>query len=449
MQEKIKKLIPSVLRSKITNRPILQKIVKNIGWLTGERILELIVALTVGIWVARYLGPSDFGLMSFAIAFTSLFSPFINLGLDTILNRELVEKPEKTNLLLGTVFRIKLISSIFIGFLLLLIIYLIKPTDFLLFLMVGIFAFGKVIKSFDDLSKYFASKIESEKKVKSNSIALILSNCLKVFFILFNFSVIWFVFSAFVNTVLRNLLQIFYYLKGGKSILKWKFKCDLAKELLSKSWPLMFSAIFAVLYLRIDQLMIGFMLGDYELGIYSVAVKLSEIGFFLPGVIAGSLFPAILASRKKSKKLYLARLQRMFDIFTWIPFFIIIPIFFLSNFIIVFLYGVEFTPAGVVLSILIWALLAIFIRAGVDNYIVFEELYKIKIYYSLMGAVINIIANLILIPIYGIVGAAIATIISYFFVAYISNLFFKKTRKVFLMQLKSFNLIRVLNSFMK
>jgi polysaccharide transporter, PST family len=181
MQEKLKSIIPKKIRSKFTNRPTLQKIVKNIGWLTGERILELIVALTVGIWVARYLGPADYGLMSFAIAFTSLFSPFINLGLDTILNRELVEKPEKTNLLLGTVFRIKLISSIFIGFLLLLIIYLIKPTDFLLFLMVGIFAFGKVIKSFDDLSKYFASKIESEKKVKSNSIALILRNCLKVF----------------------------------------------------------------------------------------------------------------------------------------------------------------------------------------------------------------------------------------------------------------------------
>lgn len=447
MIDKLKPLIPNKIRSKFTNRPVLQKIMKNITWLTFERFLELAVALTVGIWVARYLGPSDYGLLSFAIAFTTLFVPFISFGLDDVLKRELVNNPKKSNIFLGTVFRLKFFLSIFFSLIMIFLISLISPGNYVLFFMIIIFAIGKIINSFSTLEKYFSSTIESEKKVKSNSIALIFSNILKVFFVLFNFSVVWFVFSAFINTVLRNLFQIFYYLKDGQSLLKWKFDFGLAKKLLSKSWPLMFSAIFAILYLRIDQIMIGLMLGDYELGVYSVAVKISEIGFFLPGVIAGSLFPAILASRKKSKKLYFARLQKMFDIFTWVPFFIIIPIFFLSNFIIIFLYGVEFFSAGTVLAILIWALLAIFIRAGVDNYIVFEELYKIKLYYSLMGAIVNIVANIILIPMYGIIGAAIATIISYFFVAYISNLFFKETRKIFWMQIKAFNLIRVIKSF--
>lgn len=449
MFDKIKSLISIKILSKFTNRPILQKIMKNITWLTFERFLELAVALTVGIWVARYLGPGDFGLLSFAIAFTALFSPFVNLGLDTILYRELVDKPKKSNILLGTVFRVKLISSFLIGILMMLIINLVKPGDLTLFLMIGIFALGGILSSFNIIGIYFGSKIESKKFVKSVSFGLILSNALKIFFILFNFSVIWFVIASFFNIIVLVLGQVYYYSKENDKKIIWGFKTSLAKELLLKSWPLMFSAIFAILYLRIDQIMIGLMLGDYELGVYSVAVKISEIGFFLPGVIAGSLFPAILASRKKSKKLYFARLQKMFDIFTWVPFFIIIPIFFLSNFIIIFLYGVEFFSAGTVLAILIWALLAIFIRAGVDNYIVFEELYKIKLYYSLIGAIINIFANIILIPIYGIIGAAFATIISYFFVAYISNLFFKETRKLFIMQLKSFNVLRVIKSSIK
>ncbi len=449
MKEKIKTVIPKKIRRKFTNRPVLQKIVKNIGWLTGERILELLVALTVGIWVARYLGPSDYGLMSFAIAFCSLFSPFINLGLDTILHRELVDKPEKSNILLGTVFRIKFFSSIVVGLVMLLIIFLIKPSDFLLFSMIGVFALGNIVNTFGGMGTYFHAKIESNKVVKSSSIALILSNILKIFFILFNFSVFYFVIASLINTILIMLIQTIYYFKEKQSIFKWKFDLKLVKKMLLMSWPLLFSALFAVIYLKIDQVMIGLLLSEYEVGIYSVAVRISEIGFFLPGAIAGSLFPVLMGSKKISKEKYFARLQKMFDLFTWLPFLIIIPIFFFSSFIIIFLYGAEFAFAGIVLSILIWVLLAIFVKAGVDNFISTEKLFKISLYSSIMGATINIIANLILIPTFGIVGAAFATIISYFFVAYFSNLFFKETRFLFKMQLKSFNLVRVINEIRK
>ncbi|MFT4305090.1 MAG: flippase [Candidatus Woesearchaeota archaeon] len=377
------------------------------------------------------------------MAFTALFFFFFSFGLDNVLKRELVNNSKKSNIFLGTVFRLRFFLSLVVGFFIVFFVIIIRPQEPIILFMTMFFVLGNILDSFSGISKYFASRIESEKVVKSSSIALILSNILKIFFILFNFSVIWFAISSFINGFIRNIFQIIYYLRNGESLNNWRFDFKLAKKLLSKSWPLMFSAVFAILYLRIDQIMIGLMLGDYELGIYSVAVKISEIGFFLPSIIAGSLFPAILASRKKSKKLYFHRLQKMFDVFTWVPLVVIIPVFLFSNFIIVFLYGVEFASAGIVLAILIWALLAIFIRAGVDNYIVFEELYKIKLYYSLMGAIVNIVANIMLIPIYGIVGAAIATIISYFFVAYISNLFFKETRKIFWMQIKAFNLFRV------
>ena len=220
--------------------------------------------------------------MSFAIAFTSLFLPFINLGLDTILHRELVDKPEKSNLLLGTVFRIKLISSILIGVLMLIIISIIKPNDFLLFSMIGVFALGNVVNSFGGIGQYFHSKIESDKVVKSSSIALVLSNILKIFFILFNFSVFYFVLASLINTIIIILTEIFYYFKEKQLIQKWKFDFKLAKEMLQMSWPLLFSSLFVIIYLHIDQVMIGILLNEYEVGIYSVAVKISEIGFFLP-----------------------------------------------------------------------------------------------------------------------------------------------------------------------
>jgi O-antigen/teichoic acid export membrane protein len=167
----------------------------------------------------------------------------------------------------------------------------------------------------------------------------------------------------------------------------------------------------------------------------------------LPGAIAISLFPALMETKKKSLDLYFKRLQKMFDYFTWLSILMIIPIFFLSNFVITFLYGVEYAPAGFVLSILIWTLLSQFVRYGVGNFLTTEELYKISLYTAILGAIINVIANIILIPIYGINGAAFATILSYFFVAYPSNLIYKKTRFLFWMQIKSFNLIRILKFF--
>jgi O-antigen/teichoic acid export membrane protein len=430
MQEKLKKFVPNKIRSKFTKRPMLQKIIKNIGWLTGERFLELIVALVVGIFVARHLGPSDFGLMSFAISFTALFSPFINLGLDAILHRELVDKPNKSNILLGTAFKLKFFSSIFFGCLMLLIVFLIKPHDFTLFLMVLIFSISNIINSFGNIGTYFNSRIESDKVVKSSSIALILSNVLKVFFIVFYFSVIWFVIASLINTIITILVQIFYYFKSKQTIFLWKFDSNLAKK---------------IIYLSIDQVMIGLLLNEYEVGLYAVAAKISQIAYFLPGAIALSLFPALLNSRKKSLNLYFKRIQKMFDFFTLISLVIILPIFFLSNFLVIFLYGVEFAPAGMVLSILAWSFLAMSMRSAVNNYINSEKLYKITLYISLMGAVINILLNFVLINLFGINGAALATVFSSFFVAYFANVFFKPTRKLFIMQLKSFNLWRVIN----
>ena len=452
MLNKVKELIPTTIRSKFTNRPILQKIVKNIGWLTFERFLELVVALLVGVWVARYLGPSDFGLMNFAIAFTVLFTPFLNLGLDVILTRELVSQPKKKYVLLGTVFWLKLISSIIVGFIMLILIYLIKSSDFILFLMIFIYFIGNIINSLSIMGNYFESKIESNKIVKSSTFALILTNFLKIVLIILNFSVIWFVVVSLVNTIVKLSFYLVYYFKDNQEIFKWKFNFELSKKLLLLSWPLILSSVFLYIYLRIDQVMLGLILTEYEVGVYSVAVKLSEISYFLPTAVSISLFPILIKSRKVLREIYYERLQKMFYFFTWFPLLIIIPIFIFSNDLILFFYGPDYLSAGVTLSILIWALLAISIRVATDNYLNSKKLYTLTFYSSLIGAITNIIFNLILIPLYGINGAAIATVISYFFVAYVSNLFFKETRLIFFMQLKSFNFFVVLKylvSFLK
>jgi O-antigen/teichoic acid export membrane protein len=447
MVDKFKQLIPKKIRLKFTNRPMLQKIVKNIGWLTIERMFQLLVSLSVGVLIARYLGPSDYGLMNYAMAFFALFGPFIGLGTKSILLREIVNGEINKNKLMGTVFTITFVSSLIITFTAILVRFFINSEIDLFLIIILLLGVSNLISSFNIITSHFESKIESKKVVKSRTIALIFSNLLKILFIFLNLSLIWIIIALIFDSIVQVVTLIYFYFKDKESIFNWKFDFSLLKYLIFLSWPLVFSAVFATIYLRIDQVMIGLMLSTEEVGFYSVAVKISEIGYFLPGAIAISLFPALMETKKKSLDLYFKRLQKMFDYFTWLSILMIIPIFFLSNFVITFLYGVEYAPAGFVLSILIWTLLSQFVRYGVGNFLTTEELYKISLYTAILGAIINVIANIILIPIYGINGAAFATILSYFFVAYPSNLIYKKTRFLFWMQIKSFNLIRILKFF--
>ena len=439
--------IIEILEKKLGNRPILKKILKNISWLTFERVFQLILSVFVGIWIARYLGPSDFGLMNFAIAFGSIFGPFIGMGVSSILLRELIKHPKNKDVLSGTAFWITFVTGLIVTIIMDILILFVRPNDFEAFLVVFVLSLGNVLLAFDVISIWFDSKTESNKTVLARNLGLIFSYMLRIYFILAGFPLIFFMIAALFDSVIRVILFLFFYYKDKQNIFLWRFDFQVAKKLLSVSWPLVFSGVMIVIYMKIDQVMIGLMFSDYEVGLYSVAVKLSEVVYFLPGVIMVSLLPSLIKSKLVSKKFYQERLQKLFDFMTWFPFILILPIFFFSSQIIVFLYGQEYIIAGQTLAISIWALFAVFIKVAVENYLLNENLTKIIFFTSFLGSISNVLLNLIFIPFWGINGAALTTVISYLIASYLGLIFFKETRPIFIMLLKSLNLVRVLNSF--
>jgi O-antigen/teichoic acid export membrane protein len=437
--------IIEILEKKLGNRPILKKILKNISWLTFERVFQLILSVFVGIWIARYLGPSDFGLMNFAIAFGSIFGPFIGMGVSSILLRELIKHPKNKDVLSGTAFWITFVTGLIVTIIMDILILFVRPNDFEAFLVVFVFSLGNVLPAFDVISLWFDSKTESNKTVMSRNMGLIFSYVLRIYFILAGFPLIFFIIASLLDSVFRVGFYLYYYYKDKQSIFSWKFDLTVAKNLLSVSWPLIFSGVMIVIYMKIDQVMIGLMLSAYEVGLYSVAVKLTEVFYFLPGVIMVSLLPSLIKFKSISKEVYEKRLQKLFDFMTWFPFVLILPIFFLSSPIVILLYGQEYAVAGSTLAISIWALFAVFVKVAVENYLLNENLTKVILVSSVLGAVTNILLNFILIPIYGINGAAIATVISYIVAAYLGLIFFKNVRFILRMLLNSFNVFRVLN----
>ncbi len=428
---------------RLEGRPVLKKIIKNIGWLSFDKFFRLLVSLIVGIIVVRYLGPMDFGLMSLATAFIALFGPFAGLGILDILKRELVNGKHDKNKLIGSAFTVYLLTSLIILFVANGLFVWVRPNDPEAWLITFLFSITYIFQSLNVLVSYFESRIESKKIVVGGTIALVISNTLKILFVFFGFSLVFIVIASILDTIISALMLLFFYVKSNQSIFKWSFDFKLAKALLRDSWPLVISGAMVIIYMKIDQVMIAFLLNDFQVGIYSVAVKLSEFFFFIPAILMTSLFPSFLKSRNISFKLYYARLQKLFDFFTWISLVIIIPVVFLSGFIVVFLYGQEYAAAGIALSISILSLLAISMKFVVENYLIAENKAKIVFFNAFLGAVSNVVLNLFMIPAFGIVGAAIATVISYALSIYLGMLCFRSTRKVLVMMLKAFNAYRV------
>jgi PST family polysaccharide transporter len=195
-----------------------------------------------------------------------------------------------------------------------------------------------------------------------------------------------------------------------------------------------------MIYMKIDQIMLGQMVGDEAVGIYSAAARISEVWYFIPTVIVASTFPAILEARKNSERQYYQRLQQLYDLMVLISFAIALPMTFLSTLLVTALFGQEFSSAGPVLAIHIWASVFVFLGVASSRWFVAESRQMLSFQRTALGAAANIILNLLLIPTQGPAGAAIATVASYAVAALFADLLQQETRSMFQMKIRALSL---------
>lgn len=414
----------------------------NTSWMFTEQILRMVAGLLVGVWVARYLGPEQFGVFSYAIAFASLFSSIAKLGLDGIVIRDLVREPEQRDLYLGTAFWLKLGGA----FLMLGAVALatqLTSSDRTTNLYILIIASGAIFQSFEVVDFYFQSRVLSKFVSISKLTQLLLSSLLKLYFILTGSGLIYFVLVTLVDQISLALSLYMAYRYQKLGCFCRQFDMTIARQFLKDSWPLIFSGLVVMIYMRIDQIMIKEMLGEREVGFYSAAVRISELWYFIPAIITTSLFPSIINAKKISEKLYYTRLQRLYTLMVWLAIAIALPMTFLSDWLVILLYGEAYREAGLVLMIHIWAGVFVFLGVASGSWLISENLQRISLYRTFSGAGINVILNLVLIPIYGLIGAAIATVIAQIMAAFVFDILSKKTRMVFFMKLNTLNIVKI------
>ncbi len=403
----------------------------NTSWLMGHRVLSMVVALFVGIYVARYLGPERFGLLSYAGSFAGLFTALATLGLDGIMVRELVKTPERRYELLGTAFWLKAGGAILMW------IGIAAATPFThndtqTNILIAIIAFAVLFQAFNVIDFNYQAEVKSKYVVYIQVIQLVVSSITKLVFVWISAPLVWFAWIFLLDAVVLALGLVAIYLKNNGKVWYWKWRWQTAKELLWDSWPLILSSGAIMIQARIDQVMLNEMIGSAEVGQYSVAMRMIEAFGFIPMVIYSSLAPSITNAKKTSETFYRQRLTQLYRLMFLLFLAVAIPIYLTAEPIVIFLFGEAYAKAGWLLQL--FAIRLFFTNLGVARslFITNNNLFKYSFVVSVIGAISNITFNYSLIPSYGASGAIIATIISFTLTIFVLDAFYSETKDNFI-----------------
>jgi O-antigen/teichoic acid export membrane protein len=424
--------------STLKQHPSIRKYFSNTSWLLGERILRMGVSLFVGIYIVRYLGPEKYGLLSYTMSFVWIFSALLDLGHREIIVRELVLYPEQRNVILGSAILLRLSGAVFLVSGVAIGLQLVD-NDEQTSLMIVIIALGMAFQSWELIDYYFQSQVQSKYTAWAQTVQLIVASLIKIYLIIWQAPLIYFAAIFSLEYVITAALFLIMY--------KWQVgsfpirNCNLkyAKQMLKNSFPLLLTGTAILIYMKIDQVMLKELVGTETVGTYAAAVKLCEVWYHIPVLIAVSLYPAIIGVKDKDPALYHAQLQKLYTLLVWVALVLAIPITFLADWIIYILYGNEYIESVIILKIYVWAGIFVSMSLANNKWMVIENFQNYILLTTLLGMSSNIIFNVILIPSYGAPGAAVATLISYGIGSYLSLFLFAKVRKGFWFATKSIN----------
>ena len=402
--------------------PTKAKILTNVFWAVTGKVVTLLSTLVVGIFVARYLGPEQYGLMNYVISIVALFTVFATFGTTEIIIRELAKKELSKDVILGSAFVVRIglafVCLIAIG------IYLFfsnetEETS----VMILIYASSIFFSCFDVIRFYFTSIIENEYVVKSEIFRTLVGALIKVVLLLCHAPLIAFVAALAFDFLLLASGYTLAYRKRVDSISKWKIDKTFIKKLLSTSFPLLISSAAVIIYQRIDQVMIAKMLDNEAVGYFSTAASFIGVVTFIPTIIVQTTSPLLVGYWKNDRARYEKESQRIMNLTTWVTMIVCIIISLLSDPIIRYTYGSAYLASIPVLQILAFKAVGVALITIGGQLIIIENIHQWAFIRNILSCVVCIICNCYFIPLWGVIGSAWATIITVFFTGAFSNIF--------------------------
>lgn len=391
------------------------RLFSNIAWLFADRVVRLGVGLLVGVWLARYLGPADFGLLNYVMAVTALFTTIGALGLNEIVVRDLVSQPEEAGTTLGTAMLLQVAGGILAFVAAMGTIVVMRPGEPYTWAIMALFAISLLGQCGDTMRAWFEAQVQSRITVLVANGVFAVMTVLRVIGILAKLPLPWFALLSGLELLLSGVLLVLAIRRtepvGPAAMANWRFNRDRAVQMLQNSWPLALASVAVTLNMRIDQVMLGQMVSDKAVGLFSAAVRVSEVWYFIPVAIVASAFPFIAG--QSDKAVVDLRWRQLYAGMFWLSLAAGVSATLFGEAFIRLLFGDAYAPAGGILVVHIWSGFSIALGLVWTRWIVLENRPRMQLFAQALGAAINIALNLVLIPRMGVIGAAWATLASY------------------------------------
>lgn len=405
-----------------------KKFVKNIGWLMGGKIVNMILQFFVSLATARYLGPSNFGTINYVAAFVSFFSSIASLGLAVVVIKEVSLNRYDNNEIIWTSIWLRFGTAILSTISIVALMFITNRDDPMIVQIAVLESLSIVFSSFDTINYYFQGKLLSKWTSIAGVLAYIGMSLYRIYLLATGADIVWFALSTSTDMIFQAVfLMLFYTRLEG---LRPRFNWQLGKRLLKQSYHYLIAGLITILYAQVDRIMLGNMLDKTAVGYYSAALTISTLWSMIPTALIQSLSPMLYEAASKSRSQFLRRLRQSYAALFWLNALYSIFVCLFAHWIILILYGKDYLAGTNALRIVVW-------YYGLSTMSTLNQVYlandgkdKYINRFCIAGLITDVILNFALIPVMGINGAAIATLITHIVIQIIMPYVFKDTREI-------------------
>lgn len=404
------------------------RIVKNSAWIIGIKIVQSVITFFIGIFTARYLGPSNYGIISYASSIVAFVIPIMQLGITNILVQYLVLNKDKEGEIIGSSITICVLSSIFCVVGVTAFSAIVDAGEQETTLVCFLYSLSLIFQSIELIQYWFQAKLLSKYVSIATLFAYVFVAGYKIFLLITQKSVIWFVLSYTIDYILIAVVLFSVYFKMGGQ--KLRFSKRIAFDMISKGKYYIISSMMITIFAQVDRIMIKMLIGNTAVGYYASAVTIATLTNFVFSAIIDSFRPVILEKKQNDENEFKRYMTILFGVVIYLSLAQCIFITIFSKCIVNLLYGSEYQNTVSALRIVVWYTTFSYLGSVRNIWILAEEKQKYLWILNASGALGNIILNIILIPVWGINGAALASLITQIFTNIFINQIIKPIRPV-------------------
>ena len=396
------------------------------GWLLGGKIVNMILSFFVSLATARYLGPDNFGSINYVAAYVSFFSSITSLGLSVIVIKEISMGKEDDNEVIWTGILMRFLTAVFSTIAVIALVSITDKNDPLMVKIAILESIAILASAFDTFMYWFQGKLLGKYTSIASVVAYIGMSLYRIYLLANNADILWFAFATSVDTLLLSLILMLCYVRENG--FHPKASVRLGKSLMKQSYHYMISGLIAILYSKIDQIMLKQMLDTYSVGLYTAALTIAGLWGMIPSAFIQSVSPILYKNAEENRGMFYKRLRQSYAGIWLLNICWSLGVSIFSYWVIYLLYGKAYLGARGALIIVVWYTGITSIGSLTQVYLATENKNKYVNYFALAGLVTDVVLNALLIPKMGILGAAIATLVTYTVIHIVMPLAIKDTR---------------------